>query len=462
VRALLFPLGASLVVGLLAPAALGRQVPAPGGRASVALPAELFEATRRAHVYTPVFEPVLERGRAALLAQPPVAGLDDWRSEVLARVAANADSRVWTLTPRGVTAATLAVALEACLNEPARGATSWPSSVLSALELRPAIKSDGSVVTLRFPRSVGVVPELLGGCLLEVPEGGPTGPYTAVASNLLAARASFRGPPLLGVIELRELGSPADMHAGSPQSGAGAALLAPFPDVIALVQSEGAREKDPFGFKRDEGWASFHRGLGADLLLAVYWAGRGRAAEDLLPPGVAPARPLPESRPLTTSSPLVLMSLDGSAPRVPLRFAVDDALIAGVSERLAVLLRSRGYAVDPGTPRGSAADDGVQVLRWRAPTTDPALALLAMAGAHPTILVATPAELLADKRLLSARAEERLAAALLLERHWLTTRVVVPLMTADHWFGVDPGLRGVRVRPDGVPLLDDAYWGGRE
>lgn len=454
----------ALALGLLAPAAGARQVPAPGGRASVALPGELLEETRRAHIFTPLLEPVLERDRASLLAHPPVAGLEGWRSDMLTRVVANADRRVWTLTPVGVSAAVVAVALETCLVDPSPGGhDSWPASVLDALDLEPTIKSDGRVVRLRFPRPIGVVPELLGGCLLEVPEGGPTGPYSAVASNLLAARpGAFRGPPLLGVIELRELGSMADLIGDSPQSGAGAALLAPFPDVVALVQTDAARKDDPFDFARKDGWASFHRGLGADLLLAVYWAGRGRPAEDLLPPGIAPARPLPEPKPLPSSSPMLLMSLEAGAPRLPVRFVMDDSLLAGVSERLAVLLRSRGYAIEPRPSSDDELEEGVEVLRWRPPTTDPALALLSLAGAHPEILAATPVELLADKRLLSARPEDRMEAAILLEREWISSRVVVPLMTADRWFGVDPGLRGVRIRADGVPLLEGAYWGGRE
>ena len=48
-----------------------------------------------------------------------------------------------------------------------------------------------------------------------------------------------------------------------------------------------------------------------------------------------------------------------------------------------------------------------------------------------------------------------------LERRWIDERLVVPLMTADRWYAVDPALRGVRIRADGVPLLHDAYWGLR-
>ncbi|MGE5865350.1 MAG: hypothetical protein ACM32J_09640 [Rhizobacter sp.] len=67
---------------------------------------------------------------------------------------------------------------------------------------------------------------------------------------------------------------------------------------------------------------------------------------------------------------------------------------------------------------------------------------------------------MADPRLLSPSREERVEAALSVERAWLESNLVVPLLTADRWFAVDPDLRGVVIRADGVPLLDDAWWGG--
>jgi hypothetical protein len=67
---------------------------------------------------------------------------------------------------------------------------------------------------------------------------------------------------------------------------------------------------------------------------------------------------------------------------------------------------------------------------------------------------------LSDPRLLSSAPEDRVAAALALERAWIDSGLVVPLMTADRWFIVDPDLRGVVVRPDGVPLVDSAYFTG--
>ena len=56
-----------------------------------------------------------------------------------------------------------------------------------------------------------------------------------------------------------------------------------------------------------------------------------------------------------------------------------DALLEGVIERLAVILRNRGILVDIKRSTNDAAGDGVEILRWRPPTSDPALALLSLA-----------------------------------------------------------------------------------
>jgi hypothetical protein len=53
-----------------------------------------------------------------------------------------------------------------------------------------------------------------------------------------------------------------------------------------------------------------------------------------------------------------------------------------------------------------------------------------------------------------------LAAALALERALLDSRLVVPLIVVERTITVDPDLRGVVLRGDGVPMLDGAWWGG--
>ena len=94
-------------------------------------------------------------------------------------------------------------------------------------------------------------------------------------------------------------------------------------------------------------------------------------------------------------------------------------------------------------------------------TTDGARALLSLAGERPELVTDDAMRrAVADPRLLAANADVRLAAAVDVERAWIERHVLVPLMLADRWFSVDPDLRGMMVRPDGVPIFNDAYFGG--
>jgi hypothetical protein len=67
---------------------------------------------------------------------------------------------------------------------------------------------------------------------------------------------------------------------------------------------------------------------------------------------------------------------------------------------------------------------------------------------------------LGDPSLLDGDDATRLAAALVLERALLESRLVVPLIVVERTVTVDADLRGVVLRGDGVPLLDGAWWGG--
>ena len=152
--------------------------------------------------------------------------------------------------------------------------------------------------------------------------------------------------------------------------------------------------------------------------------------------------------------------LPPNAPRVSVRQAANDPLVDGVVERLAVLLRTRGEALEPSPADREPLAEGIEILRWRPPTTDAALALLSLAGRRPELATDVAVQkALGDARLLSERSEERLVAALALERALLQSFAVVPLLTAERWFAIDPDLRGVQLRADGVPLMADAYWG---
>jgi hypothetical protein len=448
---------ALLVALLVAAPAEARRLPAPGGKATVALPQELLTPTMEAHTYVPLVEPA---DAARALARPPLPGMPAWRSSVLAGLAAESGGRVWRLTPRAPEHLVLE-ALERCFLADAR-AGSWPADALRARGMKPSLELVGDDVIVRSTAPIGPMPELLAGCLLRGKQATANGAYTLAGPGMLAWRSGgFADPPLLGVVELRGLGERADLMGGTNETMSGGVLLAPFPDVVLLLQSSAANKADRFGLRDEKvGLRGFRQALRADLMVAAYGAGRGAAAQGLLPPGIAPARPLALVRGLDKAAPLSLTVLGPDAPRVVVRRSEGDPLVDGVIERIAVLLRTRGTGIELVRPDRDPLRDGIELLRWRPPTSDPALALLALAGKRPE-LVDEPSvkKALEDPRLLSERGDERLAAALALERAWLDAFAVVPLMTAERWFTIDPDLRGVQIRADGVPLLVDAYWG---
>ena len=137
-----------------------------------------------------------------------------------------------------------------------------------------------------------------------------------------------------------------------------------------------------------------------------------------------------------------------------------DLLTDAVGERLAVLLRGRGWLLEL-RRASSAIAEGAELVRWRPPTRDAALSLLSFVGEREGLLADDNVKrALADPRLLVADDAARLAAALALERALLDSRLVVPLIVVERAMLVDPDLRGVVIRGDGVPIFDGAWWGG--
>ena len=429
---------ALVILGLTTPLQ-ARRLPAPGGEASLALPTDLREATIAAHTRLPLTEPVPTGSSAAdRLAHPTLAGVP-WRSWVLSALTDEENGSRWRLTPR-TSGLPLEATLRDCLSA---GRGSWPGDALSAGSVDVRIEADGDDLLLSFDAPFGPVPELLAGCSLVDPMGAA---FVLEGNRLEASAEAVGGPPMLTAVELKGPLAPADLAGGTPQRGGGGTLVTEAPDVVLLVLSEPARSADPLGLQ--EGLARLRHLLDPELLLAVFWEGRGGPTDGLLPPGIAPSRPLPPPGSGLPELALRLDSLPDDAPRLDVSFDPMDPLAAGVVERLAVVLRSRGWAL-------GGSEEHAEVVRWRPPTLDPALAVLALAGTRPALI---EGGLLTDPALLGLDPDERLAAAMAVERAWIQERRVVPLMTADRWIVVDPDLRGVRLRPDGVPLLHDAWW----
>jgi hypothetical protein len=455
-------IGLALVLVLLCAAhSAARRAPGPGGTVVVSVPASLLPAVIDAHVFAPLLVP--RESAAPDAAVVPGAG--DHTSTVLASMTHEASGKRWRIVPVAP-AADVATALQRCLG--GRDEHSFAGSALRAAGVTAVVTPHAHDVVVSFSGPVFVLPQLIAWCPLRPASAAPTGPYSLTGPGRLAWRAgSYEAPPLLGAIELRPpltsgndradaVVAPGntDMH-----SGGGATLLSPWPDVIALVQSDRTRDDDPFGLSdSDAGTLAFRNALRADLLAAAWSNGRGGPTQALLPPGVAPARPLPVAGGVS-AAPLALTPVPKDAPRLPLLVREGDPLSDAVAERLAVLLRGRRWLLE--TRRTASVVEGAEVVRWRPPSRDAALSLLSFVGEREGLLGDDAVKkALADTRLLGDNDAQRLAAALALERALLDSHLVVPLIVVERALLVDPDLRGVVVRGDGVPLFDGAWWGG--
>jgi hypothetical protein len=275
---------------------------------------------------------------------------------------------------------------------------------------------------------------------------------------LEAQARALEGVPALTRIEIRPDSDSGHLVVGGASVAGSGTLVAPYADMVLLVQSDTMLARDPLQLAPPDGsLRTFHAELRPDLLALTYWSGRGGIAIGILPPGLAPARPLPDMPTMLRPLPLTLAPLDDGAPRIAVSHADDDQLIDGVVERLAVLLRTRGYRLKTES-LSQDRGDGCTVVRWRPASDDPALALLALAGEHSALHDDNGRKHLNDPRLLSPEFDERMSGAIALERSWVESRRVVPLLFAELHYTVDTALRGVRIRPDGVPVFDDAYW----
>jgi|GEM_PF-803669 len=449
---------AVVVVGLFAGGALARRAPAPGGSIIVAMPVDLIPSVIEAHVFAPLLVP---RGQGDERA---VAGAPEHSSSVVVSVSAEDNDRRWRLRVLAPPA-DVSFAVARCLE--GRGERRFPSAALRAAGVVVTATVAGpDEVLVRFNKPVGALPELLAWCPLRPAMGAPTGPYASQGPGRLSWRSgSFEAPPLLGAIELRgpltgqERADVVVAPGGADLAAGGATLLSPWPDVMVLVQQPETAVRDPFGLKDpDTGVPAFRQALRADLLAAAWAAGRGGPTEALLPPGVGPARPLPPSTSVA-GPPLTLTPVPKDAPRLPVWVEAGDALSDAVAERLAVLLRGKRMLLE--TRRNQSADEGAELVRWRPPSRDAALSLLSFVGAREALVTDVGVQrALEDPRLLGREATGRLAAALALERALLDSKLVVPLIVVERAISVDPDLRGVVLRGDGIPMLDGAWWGG--
>jgi hypothetical protein len=448
------------IAAIVAAPVFARRAPGPGGTATIAVPAELVPAVVEAHLHAPLVVPM--NSDEPTTERPPLPGAEGAASLVLQKVSVDGSGRRWRLS--STAPGPVAASVERCLA--GRAAGGFAAAALRAVDGRAEVVVDGDDVVVTVFPPVFVLPALLSYCPFVGAQGAPTGAFSQAAPGRLAWRSgSFEPAPLLGAVEIRGTGGGNDTADVAAMAGAGgdeggATLLAPWSDVVLLVQDEAARTADPFGLADPRsGRRAFIAALRPDLLAAAWAAGRGGPTDALLPPGVAPARPLPAIAGGGDRPPLTLTPLASSAPRLPLFARTSDAITDGVAERLAVVLRARGIGLDVQRALPSTATS--ELVRWRPPARDAALALLAFLGERPGLLRQPAVVRALDAgALLAADPATRLRAALALERALLEQRFVVPLLVVDRWLTVDPDLRGVGIRDDGVPLLEGAWWGG--
>jgi hypothetical protein len=426
----------------------GRRQPAAGGDVVVALPEGLLAATREALLSVPLAEADDASLPPTVRATRPLIPGTTVRSHVLAGIHSADGGVSWTLAPNGSKPG-LANSLRACL-APLPGGPAWPGRALAAAGVSVDVRPDGDDLNVLFSTGVSVLPELLTGCMLQDPTG-PTGAFEPDRGERLVARAAaIGGRPMVDAVVLRAEDSPADVSRGDSRREGGALLVAPWPDVLLLILDEAARHADPLGLGAGDSLVRFQRELAPELLLAVRHGGRGAGARVLLPPGVGPDRPLPGTREPAAPLQLQLRGLPEDAPRLTVQVPIADPLATDVADRLALLLRARGWATDRVVHEGPTA----RIIRWRPPVSDAGLALLVLADRVPSLRL----DAASAAPLLAGTASERTSAALTLERRWIAERRAVPLLTASRWLVLHARLRGVRVRGDGVPLLDGASW----
>ncbi len=442
----------TLGLGILPPAS-ARRLPQPGGSVSIELPRAAQRAFLQLHRSLPLLQ---RRGQATQNDQTSLQGAaSEWTSDLIESIQSSADHRRWTLSPHPGQLGTIRRTLHACLT-PAHP-TPWPAQVLAELQVNHTLTTSRDAVTLEFNHPVGPLPELLAACRVPVTARHPRGPFQQRQGNTLERNPGSTAPlPLLESITLTESGFQADVRTTRSTDASVSVLVAPVPDVILLLQEPATLSADPLKLASPEGLTQFYHQLGAPLLLSVHQETYGIPTRAILPPGVAPPRPLTLSAPASGAR-LSLPALKGDSPTHVLINDVETPIFQSLAERLSVLFRHHGYRLQEVS---SAAPGTTRLVSWRSPTPDPALAILHLASTYQKQCGVPPSDtpLKLREQLLSAHLETRLEAALEIEREWVSRRLIVPVATLSAWYEINPHLRGVRIASEGVPLLHDAFW----
>ena len=435
----------ALLVLMFAMTVQASRLPDFGGRVDVDLPESIQKDFIRAHTSVPLL--VLDES------------LKGWSSRLIADFQFFEKKNRWVFRPK-TNVRLLARAIRQCLDIQ-KADDSWPAAVLSTANIQVRVGVFEETAVLELTQPFGPMKELLAGCALEARlDGGPVGPYTELGSDGLVVNEKSLVPrPLLDSILFTSGDYRVDIKVDEGNlGGERKTMLAPYPDLILLLQSEKAIREDPLGLFADKtfGLEKLYYHLQSNILVAIHGAGRGSEFRGLLPPGLAPARPALQIRPSQDFVPLRL-ELEGNLSRTAtLGCSSTDKLVQGLCGRLAMILRSEQVLAKI-TVEQERLDADLSMVRWRSPTRDPGLAMLSLLESFPQLA----ADL--DKQrwirpLLRAELSQRLEAASALERHLLERYDVIPLVAVDVVFNLSAGLKDVQIREDGVPLLWDTWW----
>ena len=435
-----------MMLGLMAQTALASRLPEPGGRVDVALPATMEDAFIRAHVSIPL----VVRSTAA----------EGWFSESIASWNSPDAGLTWNLQVKG-DAKSLVRDLERCLSVQ-NASQFWPAALLSAADIEIRLTASPGMVKVRFTRAFGPLMQLLEGCIVGSIRKPPfIGPFARLGNDGLENNTkSVVSRPLLNRIVLARDGYVADLRVGAQAVDANrCVMLAPYPDVFRLVQGEGARQNDPLGLfgKGLDALDYFYAYLRTDVFVSVYGGGRGMAFRALLPPGLMQDRQLHDSSKPVSPPPLRLQAKFDPSQVVTLECNPEDVLSYGFCERVAMIVRSKDFLAQTYAPKESMKPE-LRVVRWRSPSADPGLAMLDLLSRFPELSMGLDHDRWV-RPLVHLDQAKRVEAALELEQHLMGEYRAIPLVTVDVVLDVNNGLKGVRVREDGVPLLWDAWWG---
>jgi hypothetical protein len=463
-----------LLVWCLANGASGRRLPEIGGEIRVSAPAQMREALIVAHTQLPLVEKAPKLGpRRHRTHVVDEAGR--YLSAVFTEVKSNPDLKRWILKGAPEFSVTeIRDALWVCLDEERaraatlRGPLPWPIRALMGLGIRleKITPLPGQGLELAFDHPLANLPTLLSGCRLKAPgKGDARAAFVAADSRqLLASPKSVEGAPFVSQIRFVKSGEPAEVDLSPGAEALGKTVRPLFNDVVmllvhkpsALEEALGMAEADPPGF--------FAQRLGADLILSVVENASGENADRILPPRLRgqtppPADPIPGDNFFN----IMLSPLGRDATDLIIAGDPEDPLLTETAARIEVWARSRNQRVTFVAPDDPARSRAVaDLIRWRVPTEDGLLALLALAGRGPVDMSQDLDELGSEFKVQvqSSDPSDRATAAALVEALWLKRRRVIPLFTVEIPVQASPRVGGERATLGGMIDLRDAYvWG---